>query len=102
MKFMGVEVTNTGESKSRIAESLDRGAGSEHLLHELAVEELAILVGNRGSLVPLGLSELVTHGGQSLVEIISVDISISTGVEDGEGSSDGGLIVRLSISEAKV
>lgn len=74
---------------------LDGLTGTEHLLDELAVEEASVLVGDSCGLFPLRLSKLVSHRGQRSVELISVDLTSVAGVEHGEGSGNGGLIVRL-------
>ena len=81
---------------------LDRLTSTEHLLDELAVKETAILVSNAGGLLPLSLSELVAHSGQSAVELISIDLTSVAGIEDAEGTNDGGLIVGLTDCTTKI
>jgi hypothetical protein len=43
----------------------------------------------------LGLGELVTSGGEELVELVTVNNTSSSGVENLEGASDGVLRVGL-------
>lgn len=76
--------------------SLGGSTSAEHLLDEVAVEELSVLVRNGSGLLPFSLRELVSHGSQGLVELVGINFASSTSVKDREGAGDGGLIVGLS------
>lgn len=92
-------ITNTSTrhfKRKKLDTSLDRSAGSKHLLDKLTVGKTTILVGYSSGLIPLGLRKLVSHRSQGSVELVSINLTSSTGIEDGESTRDGSLIIRLS------